>query len=172
LEKDRELFNDGSDYRDSPIITCIQQIAEEARASKLSLDFQKKVSIQAKRVAEFLGCSEFQAILFSIIFNLNFRSVTDLSDIAQFVDTSIIQIVNYLKEVEILVQLKILRSNRGSDNRRRRRTSTTLNCIEYYVNKAVFQSVINNDQKYCPSKWKILSRPEIACHIKTIQDGN
>jgi AAA+ superfamily predicted ATPase len=132
---------------DNPIIKHIQVIAEEARASQLSQDFQEKVSVQAKRVAKFFSCSDFQAILFSIVFNLNFRSSVDISDLAQFIDCSMIGVSTQLNDIEILVQKGILHCNK-SNSKRPRRQSTNLNQFEYSVNREVFESIIRNDAKY------------------------
>lgn len=138
-----------------PIIKHIQLVAEKARASGLEEKFQNDVTLSAKKVAEFLDCTEIQAILFCIIFNLNFRSVTDISDISHYLDCSMIAVTSFLHDIDVLVEKKFLRCNKG-DSKRRRRPPTTLNTYEFSVNKEVFESVIRNDEKYTAKAEKLI----------------
>jgi hypothetical protein len=131
----------------SPIIMHVQTIAESARGSELMIEFQQSVEISARKVAEFFGCTEMQGILFCIIFNLNFRSCVDISDIGQYLGCSMIRVMTYLKDIESLVDKKILRSNRG-ESKKRRRSISSLNVYEYGVNKEVCQSIIQNEERF------------------------
>jgi hypothetical protein len=120
------------------IIQHVQQIAESARNSELSDEFRQKIAPSARKVAEFLECSEIQGIFFCIIFNLNFRSgAVDISDIGQYLSCSMIKVMTYIADIEALVEKKILRSNHG-ESKKRRRSFSSLNCYEYGVYKEVW----------------------------------
>ncbi len=137
-----------------PIVSHVQIIAEAARASEMKDEFLQAVAPSAKKVAEYLECSEIQAILFCIIFNLNFRSITDISDIGNYLNCSMIRVTTYLKDINVLVEKKIIRSNHG-ESKKRRRPISTLNSYEYSVNKDVFESIIQNEGKFTAKSEKL-----------------
>lgn len=139
----------------APVIRDIQFIAEEARASRLNDEFQLKVARSASRIANFLNSTDIQGILFSVIFNLNFRSVVDVSDLAQFLDFSMISASAHLNDIDLLVQKGILRCSKTT-SKRNRKQCTSLNNIEFSVNRDVFDSIIRNDTNYTPKVEKLL----------------
>ena len=67
------------------VLNSIEKIATQADDSKLGIAFMKRCAPAARIVAEYLECSEIQAILFSVVCNLNFKRVSvDVDDISSY----------------------------------------------------------------------------------------
>jgi len=151
---------------DNLVIKHIQLIAEGAKASGLNENFQNEVDSSAQKVSEFMGCTKIQAILFCVIFNLNFRSSVDISDLSHYLDCSMIRVTSHLKDIDELVEKKILRCNKNETNKRRKSTPT-LNSYEFSVNKDVFESIIRNDEKF---KFKVEKLIDVFDFLKSCSD--
>jgi hypothetical protein len=123
----------------SGLIKHIESIAVKARDCKFSPEFFNEVMNDADEISLYLQCNEIQAIFFSIIFNLNFRSASvSLDDIADYLDCSPVTVVAYMDDLDTLTSLKILRKFSDSDGRISR-YSFSLDKHKYYVNSEVLE---------------------------------
>jgi len=135
----RKKINEKEKNKD--LLKCVEKIALDARSSEMSMEFSLKNKQELKKLSDFLDISESQAVLFSVIFNLNFRSSSvDLESMADYIGCSAVSIVSFLSDLDTMVEKKILR--RVSENRRRRRGGEgNLSNIEFYINREAFESL-------------------------------
>ena len=95
---------------DTSLLKCVEKIANAAESSEISSKFLSDNKEDLKRLSDFLEISETQAVLFSVIFNLNFGSTTvDLEQMADYFKCSAGSVVGYLTELDNLVEKKLLR---------------------------------------------------------------
>ncbi len=124
---------------DTSLLKCVEKIANAAESSEISSKFLSDNKEDLKRLSDFLEISETQAVLFSVIFNLNFGSTTvDLEQMADYFKCSAVSVVGYLTELDNLVEKKLLR--RQTENRIKR-GKNYLNNIEFYINREAFESL-------------------------------
>jgi hypothetical protein len=129
------------------VLSQIETIANSAKGTKFSGEFQENISTEALTVAETLDCNEIQAILFSVIFNLNFtRSSVDIEDMSNYMDCTPIMIVGHMNDLEGLCRLKVLcHVYKGSQQNRQH--GNTLDIVSYFVNREVLEAMLNG-KKY------------------------
>ena len=134
------------------LIQHVETIAVNAKHSKFNEKFLQKVIPDGRVIAQFLGCNEIQSILFSVLFNLNFKnSRVSLDGLAEYMDCSPITVVSYIKDFDQLVRLKVIRRYCNSEGSPHNRRTTSLDNIEYFVNKDVFDA-LSNEERFIPKK--------------------
>ena len=134
------------------LIQHVETIAVKAKNSKFTKEFIESVVPNARVIARFLGCKEIQSILFSVLFNLNFKnSRVSLDDLAEYMNCSPITVASYLKDFDRLITLKIIRRFYNDVDRPSSRRTTCLDKIEYYVNKDVFDA-LSKEERFISKK--------------------
>jgi AAA+ superfamily predicted ATPase len=131
------------------LLQCVEQIALDIKSSGLTKETILKNHQDLQKLSDFMEISETQAILFCVIFSINFGSCTvDLEDMADYIGCSPVSVVSYLPDLDCLVEKKFLR--RQTENSRRRRNSGgNLNNLKFYVNREAFDS-LRKGEKFIP----------------------
>ncbi len=130
----------------------MESVVKLAKDSGLTVEFLEKATAEAGPVASWLGITGLQAVLFSIISNLNFRSGTvDLDDLSRFLDASPITILKYTGEFEVLCDRRLMYRviDEGHGKRRKKESATDR---KFTVNQAVLDSIMNNEKFVPPDK--------------------
>jgi hypothetical protein len=131
------------------ILTEIEKIALDAKGSGFSEEFLYQVCCEAESVAAMIDCNEIQAVLFSLVFNLNFtNNSVDIDCLSKYLDCTPIMVARYINDLEGLCKMKILRYE-NSPSRQRRQRENSLDRVAYYVNRKVLDALLNN-QIYVP----------------------
>ena len=139
------------------VLNSIEKIATQANDSKLGIAFMKRCAPAARIVAEYLECSEIQAILFSVVCNLNFKRVSvDVDDISSYLECPPIKVMKYITDFEALCISRILRRDYVGRSARGRR-SINLQQIQYIVNKDLIDAILKNE-KFTARKSEKLDR--------------
>jgi hypothetical protein len=138
------------DQEINKILKCIDEISEKGIKSKFSEEFQISVGKQAKVVAEYLGItSERQSIWFAILFSMSLqRSAIDLEYISRYLNTTVLEILQYHTDLGELVRRKILRKEKP--DRRRRNNPDRLTSLCIYVPSDIIISLTNGISKLPP----------------------
>lgn len=134
--------------KSNKILLNIERIAKWSRESQLSPAFFKRSAHAAQIVAGFFECSETQAILFSILCNLNFnRGAVDIDDMSRYLDCAPVTLLKYIDDIEALCDRKIIRRDYDEHHQYiKGKKRTPLNNIQYYLNKEVLDAVLNNEK--------------------------
>lgn len=149
------------------ILSVIETIALDAKESGFSAEFLDRNFKVTKPIADMLDCSQIQALLFSIIFNLNFtKSSVDIECMSDYIGCSPISIARHINDLEGLCKKKILRCENNPNNARRRRENA-LDRASYYVYKEVLDAILNNE-KYVPEPDEAADTYELIGKIRAI----
>ena len=128
------------------ILLSIEQIADWGHASGLNPQFLRRCTRPAKQIANFFGISKMQSILFALICNLNFnRETVDIDDLARYLDCTAVAILKHMNEMEELNKMKIVRKEHER-LRTRSRSKPSLPQIQYFVNRAALDAILNNEE--------------------------
>ncbi|MEI7981491.1 MAG: AAA family ATPase [Bacteroidota bacterium] len=128
---------------ESPLnpISFIESIAHQATDSWLSEEFMDKVELDSCRLAVYLGCNQIQAVLFSVLCNLNFsRRAVGIDLIADWLGCTPITVAMHVNELEDLRQKKILRREAG-ENQHEADSGSSMASMSYSVNPQVFEAL-------------------------------
>ena len=129
------------------ILSQIEKIAIAAKSTKFSEEFRNVVMPETESVARMIGSSQIQALLFSLIFNLNFtKSSVDIKCLSDYMECTPIMVARYLKDLDELYKRKILRCE-STPSRERRHRENALDQVSYFVNRKVLDALMN-DQKF------------------------
>ncbi len=151
------------------VLNSIEKIATQADDSKLGIAFMKRCAPAARIVAEYLECSEIQAILFSVVCNLNFKRVSvDVDDISSYLECPPIKVMKYITDFEALCISRILRRDYVGRSARGRR-SINLQQIQYIVNKDLIDAILKNE-KFTARKSEKLDRYGFLEAVKELID--
>ncbi len=145
----------------------IDKIANAAKRSAFAPDLAEKVSAESGTLASFLGCSRLQAILFSVVFNLNFsRSSVDLEQISTFMNCTPMMVAKHLNDLEFLCERKLLKhdySNSGS----RRKGLNSLDKVSFFVNQNLMPCLIDG-VKFVPGSDLAADEIELLSKVSTL----
>jgi len=151
------------------VLNSIEKIATLASESKFSPAFLKKCAPAAQIVSGHLECSPIQAILFSIVCNLNFnRASVDVEDMSRYLACPPIKVMKYIGEFEGLCNAKILRRDYEVRINRGRRISN-LSQIQYFVNRDLLDAILMNE-KFTARKNEKLDRYGFLEAVKELVD--
>ena len=126
-------------------IEYIDRISNKAKECELSDAFFKDVQPDTTNLASFLECSERQSIWFSLVFIMNFRTQSvDFDDLANYLGTSVISVLKYLEDFEVLTQKKLLKKDNSV--KRRRRSVERLDTMRFYVLPEVMRDIADGKQ--------------------------
>jgi len=132
--------------RDNPI-RHIEYIARRAERSRLSEEYMKQVRVSCKRLSYYLDCNPVQAVLFSVLCNINFTyRAVGIDRLSNWFGCTPITLAMHVNELEDLRRKKILRKEVG-ENSRDSDDGNSISSICYAVNPQVFES-LRKGEKY------------------------
>jgi hypothetical protein len=151
------------------VLREIETIARNAKGSKFTEEFIASSRPQAKVIASALGCSEIQAILFAVIFNLNFsRPSVDIDQIAGSFDCTPVEIARHIGEMEQLCQLKVLRHDYGTA-RPGSSMGNRIDATGYAVNRAVLEALLAG-MRYKPEPTAAADTFDLLSRISSLRE--
>ena len=123
------------------IFKTMNGIGKKLKDSKLSVEVLDELAPEIQIVANYLKMTDRQAIIFTLFFQINCNGEPEayLKDVSKYIDTDLVDILVYKKEIEILEQANILEKER----QRRRFKLNYMNC-HYCVNAAILEAIIEN----------------------------
>ncbi|MCX6250326.1 MAG: ATP-binding protein [Bacteroidetes bacterium] len=129
----------GVRQRKRNLLGDVEFIAHKAVNSTLSNQFMKTVKENTNTLSAFLGCNRMQAVLFSIICNLNCNNkAVSIEQVADWTECSSIMISGYIDELETLRRKKILRKE-ATD--KKTDSINLVSAINFSVNPSVFEAL-------------------------------
>ena len=145
-------------------IRYIEFIAHQAADSGLSEEFMNLVDMDCRRLGFYLECNRMQAILFSVLCNINFshRSV-GIDRLASWLGCTPITVAMHVNELEDLRHKRILRKEVG-ENPFDSEDDISISSIDYSVNPGVFEA-LRKGEKFVKPVIKIRDTYEL---IKTV----
>jgi ATPase family associated with various cellular activities (AAA) len=130
-------------FKPASILEHIEFITNKARGSSLTDDFINAIQESTKAVGEFLGCLPIEALYFSVICSLNFRTqYVDIEDLSDFFEVHPISILRQTEVFSNLIKLGLLRKDIG-ERKRRRRCPDRMSTIKLYIPRDVFKAVVD-----------------------------
>lgn len=152
----------------SPILQRIETIAKEAKGSKLTPEFIRKIAPEAAVVMSQTGCNRIQAVLLSVICNLNFtKSSVDIEALSDYLECPPVTVGKYLNELEGLCGKKILRSNhapQGPDEAR----SVAPNRISFWLEPGALDLFLKGRDLKAPLKRKPADSYELIGQVSSL----
>ena len=141
------------------LLTAIEQIVEKAKNSKLSPEFYRKASLYIKYVSDKLDLTKEQSVMLALFINRSDDDSIRISDLGEFVICQTVHMLQYLKDIDVLVKRELLRCHKGtgSDNK----------FISYRVQIELIDA-IKLDEKYVPRTKKGLSCHELFFDLQDI----
>ena len=141
------------------LLTAIEQIVEKAKNSKLSPEFYRKASRYIKYVSDKLDLTKEQSVMLALFINRSDDDSIRISDLGEFVKCQTVHMLQYLKDIDVLVKRELLRCHKGtgSDNK----------FISYRVQIELIDA-IKLDEKYVPRTKKGLSCHELFAELEDI----
>lgn len=141
------------------LLTAIEQIVEKAKNSKLSPEFYRKASRYIKYVSDKLDLTKEQSVMLALFINRSDDDSIRISDLGEFVKCQTVHMLQYLKDIDVLVKRELLRCHKGtgSDNK----------FISYRVQIELIDA-IKLDEKYVPRTKKGLSCHEFFAELEDI----
>ena len=128
------------------LIKHIEIVSQKAKDSGFNLTALKDVQENIKEIAAFLGCTNRQALIFSIVFCLNFSNYSiSFENIADYVKCNPLKIALMMKDFDALERKHLIRQ----DDARRRKS--TLGSITFHISKDMMDNIFNNkknEKKY------------------------
>ena len=132
------------------LLTAIEQIVEKAKDSKLSPEFYRKASRYIKYVSDKLDLTKEQSVMLALFINRSDDDNIRISDLGEFVKCQTVHMLQYLKDIDVLVKRELLRCHKG--------TSSDKKFISYRVQIDLIDA-IKLDEKYVPR-----TRKGLSCH--------
>ncbi|HOX78469.1 MAG TPA: ATP-binding protein [Bacteroidales bacterium] len=126
-------------------------------------------------VAEFLGIKPLQAVIFSVIFILNFKNRSvDITDLADYMETSNLKVLPLLTEIEGLERKRLICRYNGSSRMSSLRRMGIYE-IGYFITRNILEGILKNDKSYLSRKenYSMVSLlEEVATLVEDRDDGN
>lgn len=134
------------------LITCIERIGIMATSFKGDPARFNLEDPDILLLSEFLEVPPLQAVIFSVIFILNFKNRNvDITDMARYLETSNLNVLPLLTEVEPLESRRLVRrysgNSRLSDLRK-----TSIHEIGYFITRNVLEGILRIDKSYLRRK--------------------
>jgi AAA+ superfamily predicted ATPase len=128
------------------LLQNLENVTIKAEHVKGEMDQLNGKDRDVRAVSKFLEVTPVQAILFSVIFILNFKNRTvDFPDMAEFLKTNLIKVVHHLRELEALQRRQLICQTVDS-RRLKAMDRLTIHDLGFYVNKNVLDSILENDK--------------------------
>jgi len=118
-------------FCETDLLGLIRQINTTTRNSGMEENMMIAAGKAAEALAGRLNCSPRQAVIFSIVFNLNFNTeLITLTELAGFLSCEPIDIAAYTRDLEALADLRLIKRDRVD---RRMFDYRVNNLSRYYV---------------------------------------
>ena len=124
------------------IFQTLNCIGKKLKDSKLSEELLMEFSSSIKTVANYLGTTYEQALMFAILFRINCnnaKSDTDLGDVASYLDVDLMDLLVYQKDLEYMVECQLLAKELN-----RNRSKIKLMNFDYYIPTVLFDAILMN----------------------------
>ena len=141
------------------LLTAIEQIVEKAKDSKLSPEFFRKASRYIKYVSEKLDLTKEQSVMLALFINRSDDDNIRISDLGEFVKCQTVHMLQYLKDIDVLVKRELLRCHKG--------TNSDKKFISYRVQVELIDAV-KRDEKFVSRTRKGLSCHELFAELEDI----
>lgn len=129
---------------DTDLLGLIRQINTSSRNSGTEESMMKAAGTPAEALAARLNCTPRQAVIFSIVFNLNFNNeMITLTELAGFLSCEPIDIAFYTRDLEALAELRLVKRDKVD---RRMFDYRSNNLTRYYVPSSILQSVCEKNE--------------------------
>ena len=126
-------------------------------------------------VAKFLGVNPLQAVIFSVIFILNFKNrCVDITDLAGYMETSNLKVLPLLTEIDGLEQKRLICRYNGS-SRMSNLKRMGIYEIGYFITRNILEAILKNDKTFLSRKEKhsmVSLLEEVATMVEDRDDGN
>ena len=143
--KTRRTLKPVTDIQSLTHIEHVEIIARELYHTRLDPKVLKQLEPHLRIISSYLGVSDFQSAIFSILVALNLQSSTvDMHEIARFFEVNIITVAKNILDFKTLIEKKLIRATTGEN--RRRRQQEHLNSEEYFVERNVYQSLLTGSK--------------------------
>ena len=124
----------------------MESLALLSKNSHLSDDFLKKNKSTARQIALFFGISEVQSVLLSAMINMNLKNPgINIEGLSYYFEMDPVSIMTYIPDLDEHVKMKIL-SHMINEGGRRRKMSSSINNLGYYINKQVIDAMVQNKE--------------------------
>lgn len=165
--------NDSSSKRN--LIKCIERIGTMATCFHGDPERFDLKDPDIMTLSEFLEVPPLQTVIFSVVFVLNFKNRSvDVGDMARYMETSNLNVLPLLTELEPLESKRLIRRYTG-DSRVRELRRTSIHEIGYYITRNVLEGIVRNDKSYLKRKEKhtmVSLLNEIDSMVDERDDGN
>ena len=141
------------------LLSAIEQIVEKAKDSKLSPEFYRKASRYIKYVSDKLDLTKEQSVMLALFINRSDDDNIRISDLGEFVKCQTVHMLQYLKDIDVLVKRELLRCHKG--------TSSDKKFISYRVQVELIDAV-KRDEKFVSRTRKGLSCHELFAELEDI----
>ena len=141
------------------LLTAIEQIVEKAKDSKLSPEFYRKASRYIKYVSDKLDLTKEQSVMLALFINRSDDDNIRISDLGEFVECQTVHMLQYLKDIDVLVKRELLRCQKGA--------SRDQKYISYRVQVELIDAV-KRDEKFVSRTRKGLSCHELFAELEDI----
>ena len=141
------------------LLTAVEQIVEKAKDSKLSPEFYRKASRHIKYVSDKLDLTKEQSVMLALFVNRSDDDNIRISDLGEFVKCQTVHMLQYLKDIDVLVKRELLRCHKG--------TSSDKKFISYRVQIELIDA-IKRDEKFVPRTRKGLSCHELFAELEDV----
>jgi len=119
--------------------------------SKLELAVLNEIKVNLNALADAIGCNLNQAMLFSIIFGLNFNSFdVNIEDIAKYFKCSCLRIVGMMSDFDALVQKKLLKKTDANPRERK-----SIKDSGFYMSSDILDKVQSGKFNTAPNNTKL-----------------
>ncbi|MBP6872272.1 MAG: ATP-binding protein [Bacteroidales bacterium] len=131
-------------FCETDLLGLIRQINTTTRNSGMEENMMIAAGKAAEALAGRLNCSPRQAVIFSIVFNLNFNTeLITLTELAGFLSCEPIDIAAYTRDLEALADLRLIKRDRVD---RKMFDYRVNNLSRYYVPSPIIQSVCEKNE--------------------------
>ncbi len=132
-------------------IKYVEYLAHQAADSGLTEEFVERMILQSTQLGWYLGCNQIQAVLFSVLCNLNFsRRAVGIDLIADWLGCTPVTVAMHVNELEDLRQKKILRREAG-ENQHEADSGSSIASMCYSVNPQAFEALRKGERFLSPT---------------------
>lgn len=133
---------DASMEVNNSIFQTLNGIGKKLKDSKLSQELLTELSPSIQTVANYLGTTHDQALMFAMLLRVNCdnaKSDIDLGFVASYLDVDLMELLIYQKDLESLVDVQLVAKVQNR-NRSKIRSMT----FDYYIPSALFDAILMN----------------------------
>ena len=124
------------------VLEILCNVYGKVEKSKLSKEKLRKAQKEIDLLNEYLGTSSIQSVLFCVIFSLGYkrRGSVDLEDIAEYLETSELDIVRYKKDIDFLCEKCFVEVEESTRSRSKMPMASSI----FSINPNLSDCIMNN----------------------------